>query len=250
MSSAAAHLVVVDDEPDIRATLQEYLQLAGYRVSTAAGGGELREILAREHVDLVVLDLRMPGEDGLSIARRLRETTEVAVVMLTAAGEVIDRIVGLEVGADDYLAKPVDLRELQARLKAVLRRGRLRAPAGTAPAARATASGPANEVWFGSVRLDLDAHALYDAAGDEIRLTAMEFDLLSAFAEHPNRALSRDQLLDLAHNRNREPYDRSIDLRIARIRRKIELDPKHPQVIRTVPGTGYIFVARKSVPAA
>ena len=197
------HIVVVDDEPDIRETLEEYLQLQGFRVTCADGGEALRRIVEAEPCDLVILDISMPGEDGLSLARFLRATTTVGIIMLTAAGEVVDRIVGLEIGADDYLAKPVDLRELRARIKAVLRRA--------------------------------------TAEGDEIPITAMEFDLLKAFAEHPNRVLTRDQLLDMAHNRGWEPFDRSIDIRIARLRRKVEDDPAKPQVIKTVRGAGYIF---------
>ena len=233
--SETAHVVVVDDEADIRATLQDYLELHGYRVSTADGGTALRRIVEEDDVDLVILDVTMPGEDGLSLARFLKEHTVVGIVMLTAAGEVVDRIVGLEMGADDYLGKPVDLRELLARIKAVLRRmdGR-----------KAAQSGPLDEaaiVPFGICRLDLDAHKLFDESGSEIRITSMEFDLLKAFAEHPNRVLSRDQLLDLAHNRNWEPFDRSIDIRIARLRRKVERDPSKPQVIKTVRGAGYLF---------
>jgi two-component system phosphate regulon response regulator OmpR len=179
----------------------------------------------------------MPGEDGLSLARFLRANTRVGIVMLTAAGEVVDRIVGLEVGADDYIAKPVDLRELLARVRAVLRRLR----AAMAEAAEDNTP-PTRKVTFGACQLDLDAHRLYEASGEEVPITSMEYDLLKAFAEHPNRVLSRDQLLDLAHNKDWEPFDRSIDIRIARLRRKIEADPAKPQVIKTVRGAGYIFV--------
>jgi two-component system phosphate regulon response regulator OmpR len=159
--------------------------------------------------------------------------------MLTAAGEVVDRVVGLEIGADDYIAKPVDLRELLARIRAVLRRLRA-APA--EPAATETPTGGMMPI--GACKLDLDAHRLYDADGREVPITSMEFDLLKAFVEHPNRVLSRDQLLDLAHNKDWEPFDRSIDIRIARLRRKIEVDPAKPQVVKTVRGAGYIFVPK------
>ena len=231
------HILVVDDEPDIRETLQDYLELHGYRVTQADGGEALRAAVASDDdVDLVLLDVNMPGEDGLSLARYLREQTNVPVVMLTAAGAVVDRIVGLEMGADDYLTKPVDLRELLARVKAVLRRFEsAQARAGV------IAETAQRNIPFGKLRLDLDAHKLFDADGNEVPLTSMEFDLLKAFAEHPNRVLSRDQLLDMAHNRGWEPFDRSIDIRIARIRRKIEPDPSKPQVIKTVRGAGYIF---------
>ncbi len=230
------HILVVDDEPDIRETLQDYLELHGYRVTQAEGGEALRSAIDVEEVDLVLLDINMPGEDGLSLARFLREQTSIPVVMLTAAGEVVDRIVGLEMGADDYLVKPVDLRELLARVKAVLRR--FQTAQSQADLAAETAQ---RVVAFGKMRLDLDAHKLYDGDGREVALTSMEYDLLKAFAEHPNRVLSRDQLLDMAHNRGWEPFDRSIDIRIARIRRKIEPDPGKPQVIKTVRGAGYIF---------
>jgi len=235
------HILLVDDEPDIRETVQDYLELHGYRVSQADGGEALREAIAENDIDLVVLDINMPGEDGLSLARFLREQTSIPVVMLTAAGEVVDRIVGLEMGADDYLSKPVDLRELLARIKAVLRR--FQSAETQVHQAAETAQ---RSVVFGKLRLDLDAHKLFDGEGNEVALTSMEYDLLKAFAEHPNRVLSRDQLLDMAHNRGWEPFDRSIDIRIARIRRKIEPDPSKPQVIKTVRGAGYIFSPAKS----
>jgi two-component system phosphate regulon response regulator OmpR len=199
----------------------------------------MRRILAEEPADLVLLDINMPGEDGLSLARFLRANTDVGIVMLTAAGEVVDRVVGLEIGADDYIAKPVDLRELLARIRAVLRR--LRAAPAEPPAAETAG---ARMMPIGACKLDLDAHRLYDADGQEVPITSMEFDLLKAFVEHPNRVLSRDQLLDLAHNKDWEPFDRSIDIRIARLRRKIETDPSKPQVVKTVRGAGYIFVPK------
>ena len=234
------HILVVDDEPEIRDMLQEYLTLRGFEVSTAEDGAALRRAIAERRVDLVLLDISMPGEDGLSLARFLRDDTAVGIIMLTAAGEVVDRVVGLEVGADDYLAKPVDLRELLARVKAVARRlhaGREAAPEDTPR--------PPKEVPFGTCRLNLDSHKLFDGAGEEVPLTSMEYDLLKAFAEHPNRVLSRDQLLDMAHHRSWEPFDRSIDIRSVRIRRKIEEDPAKPQVIKTVRGAGYIYSPRK-----
>jgi DNA-binding response OmpR family regulator len=233
------HVVVVDDEPEIRIMLSDYLSHAGFRVSTAEGGAAMRQVLAEGPADLVILDITMPGEDGLSLARYLREHTKgVGIVMLTAAGGVVDRIVGLEMGADDYIAKPVDLRELLARVRSVLRR--LHLP--LAPGGAAGAKEGSRKVAFGSFHLDLDAHRLYAADGAEVPITSMEFDLLRAFADNPNRVLSRDRLLDLAHNRDWEPFDRSIDIRITRLRRKIEADPAKPQVIKTVRGSGYIFI--------
>lgn len=235
------HIVVVDDEPGIRETIEEYLELHDFQVTAVGGGEGLREVVGDQDVDLVLLDIRMPGEDGLSLARYLRENTQVGIIMLTAAGEVVDRIVGLEMGADDYLAKPVDLRELLARIKAVLRRA-----SQDEEALFADSGGQAQTVKFGDFTLNLEAHKLFESSGQEVPLTSMEFDLLKAFADNPNRVLTRDQLLNLAHNRDWEPFDRSIDIRIARIRRKIESDPAKPQVIKTVRGAGYIFSGGKA----
>lgn len=227
------HIAVVDDERDIRETVAEYLEINGYRVSKADGGTALRRLVDQSELDLVILDITMPGEDGLSLARHLREKSGAGVIMLTARDAVVERVVGIEMGADDYVTKPFDLRELLARVKAVLRRVRRTAN----PAVDA-----GHRVAFGSHVLDLDAHKLFDGDGGEVAITAMEFDLLRTFAERPNRVLSREQLLDLAHNRDSDPFDRSIDIRIARLRRKIEPDPKTPTVIKTVRGAGYLFV--------
>ncbi|MEX1034733.1 MAG: response regulator [Sneathiella sp.] len=229
------HIIVVDDEQEIRDTVQEYLELKGFRVTPATDGAALKEILQGDgNVSLVILDINIPGDDGLTLARYLRETSDIAIIMLTAAGEVVDRIIGLEVGADDYLTKPVDLRELFARIKSVLRRLKLAA----SPEQAASAG---KRVRFGTCHLDFEARSLFDSSGNEIPITAMEFDLLLAFAERPNRILSRDQLMELAHHRNWEPFDRSIDIRIARMRRKIEQDPSKPRIIKTVRGIGYTY---------
>ena len=229
-------VLVVDDELDIVETVAEYLELHGMTVLRANSAAEARALLAEQSVDLVMLDITMPGEDGLSLSRHVRESYESGIIFLTASGEVVDRIVGLEMGADDYMAKPVDLREMLARVRAVLRRLRVER------AERSDASEKAGtRARFGRHVLDLDSHKLTDEDGNDVPLTSMEFDLLKAFAEHPGRVLSRDQLLDMAHNRDWEPFDRSIDIRIARIRRKIEPDPSKPQVIKTVRGAGYLY---------
>jgi two-component system phosphate regulon response regulator OmpR len=188
---------------------------------------------------VVLLDIGLPGEDGLSLARYLRERYDLGIIMVTGAGEVVDRIVGLEMGADDYVAKPFDPRELRARLKSVMRRVQSRA----APAGPQGPAGAAEDrIPVGRYLLDLKSHQLFAPDGVAVALTTMEFDLLKAFAEHPNQVLSRDRLLTLTRNREWEPFDRSIDIRIARLRRKIEDDPENPKVIRTMRGAGYMFV--------
>lgn len=231
----SAHVVVVDDEPDIRGLVQTYLTRHGFAVTEADGGPALRAIMAERPVDLAILDINMPGEDGLSIARDLRARGPIGIIMLTANSDSVDKVVGLEVGADDYVTKPFDPRELLARVRTVLRRVSATAPEGSA----ATLG---NEVQVGKCRLNLDSRKLFDAQGGEVPLTAMEFDLLRTFVERPNRVLSRDQLLDLAHHRDMDVFDRSIDTRIVRIRQKIEHDPRRPQAIKTVRSAGYIFV--------
>ena len=231
--------------------IAEYLGKHGFTIRTAAGGSELDAHLSAEPADLVILDVNMPGEDGFAIARRIRATSKLAILMLTAADDIVDRVVGLEIGADDYLTKPFDLRELRARIRALLRRA---APQ-TAAAQLAQTPAPApidakpddanSKIQFGHMVLDLDAHRLIASDGTEMMLTATEFDLLEAFARHPNRVLSREQLLDLAHDPDSDVFDRSIDIRIARIRRKVEQDPSNPQTIKTVRGAGYMFVPTK-----
>jgi DNA-binding response OmpR family regulator len=234
---AKRHLLIVDDDPDLRDTLHEYFETNGFTVSSVADGPGMRRVLKDGPADIIIMDLHLPGEDGLALTRELRAQGPVGIIMLTGSGDTVDRIVGLEMGADDYLAKPVDLRELLARVKSVLRRAQTTPDSEAAPAPEV-----GQKVRMGTCMLDLAAHRLYDAAGQEVALTSMEFDLLKAFAQHPNRVLSRDQLLDLAHNRESDVFDRSIDVRITRIRKKIEIDPEKPQVLKTVRGAGYMFV--------
>jgi two-component system, OmpR family, response regulator len=235
----SARLIVVDDEPDLRSMIAEYLGKQGFTVETAAGGRELDVHLAGGLPDLLILDVNMPGEDGLAIARRIRARSALPILMLTAADDVVDRVVGLEMGADDYLTKPFDLRELRARIRALLRRA---APVAVAAPSESDLK---SRVPFGRVTLDLDGRRLIESDGTELTLTSTEFDLLEAFARHPNRVLSREQLLNLAHEPDSDVFDRSIDIRITRIRRKVEQDPSNPQTIKTVRGAGYIFVPAK-----
>jgi two-component system, OmpR family, response regulator len=233
------HIVVVDDEEKAREMVGDYLRMHGFSVTLCDGGRSLRAAIAGQLPDLIVLDLNMPEEDGLSIVRDLKQRLAVPVIMLTATASPIDRVVGLELGADDYLAKPCELRELLARIRSVLRRS---APAPAAPTPSPTAR-PAerNAVRFGTKWLDLDARVLRDDGGNEHPLTASEFMLLKAFADNPKRVLTRERLLDLANARDPEAFDRAVDVRITRIRRKIEPDPAHPTIIRTLRGSGYLF---------
>lgn len=235
-------LLVVDDEPELRGLLSEYFGRHGFQVRVAENAAAARAQLARELPDLAILDVNMPGENGLSLARWIRETRPgLGILMLTTAGESVDRIVGLELGADDYVPKPFDLRELLARVRALHRR--LQAvPAPAAMAASPIVSAPTRRVSFGHCALDLDQRKLFGEDGHEIDITAAEFDLLALFARHPNRPLNRDQIMQQAHNRGWDVFDRSIDLRVMRLRRKIERNADKPEVIKTVRNVGYVFV--------
>jgi two-component system OmpR family response regulator len=240
----AQHIVVVDDEQPAREMVGDYLRMHGFTVSLCDGGASLRATIAQQVPDLIVLDLNMPEEDGLSIIRDLKQRSSVPIIMLTATASAIDRVVGLELGADDYLAKPCELRELLARIRVVLRRSGPSQQPVAAPAATPPHSAVAPDrarVRFGTKWLDHDAQALRDDEGNEHPLTASEYGLLKVFAANPKRVLSRDRLLELANARDAEAFDRAIDLRIMRIRRKIEPDPARPSVIRTVRGGGYLF---------
>ena len=237
--SQSPHIVIVDDEAPAREMVGDYLKMHGFTVTLCDGGKSLRGAIETSVPDLVVLDLNMPEEDGLSIIRDLKSRINVPVIMLTATASPIDRVVGLELGADDYIAKPCELRELMARIRSVLRRS---APARTpAPEAASAKAAKDQLVRFGTKWLDLEAQALRDEEGNEHPLTASEFSLLKVFAANPKRVLSRERLLELANARDAEAFDRAVDLRIMRIRRKIEIDPTKPAVIRTIRGVGYLF---------
>jgi DNA-binding response OmpR family regulator len=238
-------LLVVDDDPSVRALLRDYLQGHDFDVAEAGNGAQMREELERDLPDAVLLDIRLPGEDGLALARYLRERYDVGILMVSASGDLVDRVVGLELGADDYIAKPFDLRELLARVRSVLRRIQARPPAQAAGASEsASAPQPASRRRsFGRCEVDLESHRMFQADGAEVNITAMEYELVAAFLANPNRVLTRDQLLMKTRNREWEPFDRSIDIRIGRLRRKVEPDPDgEPRVIRTVRNAGYMFV--------
>jgi DNA-binding response OmpR family regulator len=229
MLNGKEHVLVVDDDAALRGLLTRYLTENGFAVTAVADGVAMTGALAEQRPELVILDLMLPGEDGFSLARRLRSGGDIPIVMLSARGEEVDRIVGLEIGADDYLPKPFNPRELLARIRAVLRRQR---PPPATPADTA--------ICFGPYRLELGRHRLL-REGTEVLLTTGEFSLLRVFAEHPNRVLERDALLERLKGYERNPFDRSIDVRVNRLRRKIEIDPASPQYIRTVWGEGYMF---------
>jgi len=228
-----ATILIVDDEPDVREVLEEYFVSHGYAVMSAESASAAKAMAAQHAIDLALVDIHMPGEDGLSLARHLRERyATIAIIMLTSAATIVDRVVGLEIGADDYVQKPFDPRELIARVKSVLRR--------TSSAGRADIG--AARVRIGRCVLDLTAHRLTDEKGNEVAMSPLEFDLLKALVEHPNRPLSRERILNLKRQSDWDPFDRSVDLRIMRLRKKVEPDPEHPRFIRTVRNEGYIFV--------
>ncbi len=231
--TSAPHVVVVDDEPDIRRELDEYLTGHNYRVSTADGGAAMRDILKQQSADLIIMDLTMPEENGLTLVNSIRKTSNAGIIILTGKGDPVDRVVGLEIGADDYVSKPCNLRELLARVRTVLRRtsGDMDGDSG------------AEETWleFDGWRVNLDARQLLSRNHVEVSLTTAEFNLLAAFVKNRRCVLSRDRLLDLTHGRHGSPFDRVMDNLVSRLRRKIGCDPKHPSVIRTVRGVGYMF---------
>jgi two-component system OmpR family response regulator len=231
---SAPHILIVDDHRELRDLVSRVLAKEGFRISTAADGRAMRQVLADGRIDLILLDLMLPGEDGLSLCRSLRAESKIPIIMLTAKGDEVDRIIGLEMGADDYLPKPFGSRELIARIKAVLRR--------TADTAATAKPGPPPKQYnFDRWRLDTGARELIRDDGAALPLSTGEYDLLIVFVERPQRVLSRDQLLDLARGRAANALDRSIDTQVSRLRRKLELDPGEPKIIKTVWGGGYMF---------
>jgi two-component system OmpR family response regulator len=229
------HILVVDDDRDIRLLVGEYLKKNDYRVSLAADGRQMREVLAGSGIDLIVLDLMLPGEDGLSLCRDLRARSDLPVLMLTARTEPIDRVLGLEMGADDYLAKPFEPRELLARIRNILRRVRTLPPQGVAE--------PVQGWRFAGWFLDGQTRELLSPEGVVVALSGAEYRLLEVFLTHPNRVLSRDQLMDLVRGRDADPFDRSIDLRVSRLRQKLGDNARAPQLIKTLRNEGYVLAA-------
>lgn len=235
MNQGSTHILVVDDHSEIRDLLKRFLEQHGLRVSCARDGKEMKRLLEEREFALLVLDLMMPGEDGLTLCRELRAKSSLPIIMLTAMGEETDRIIGLEMGADDYLAKPFNPRELLARIKAVMRRTQ----ADNQPAAETLTRDLRFDRWL----LDINRRELVDEDGVGLSLSTAEFDLLKVFLERPQRVLSRDQLLDLARGREAVAFDRAIDTLVSRLRRKLERDPKNPELIKTIWGGGYMFSA-------
>ncbi|MGL6436488.1 response regulator [Aeromonas caviae] len=235
MNQGSPHILVVDDHSEIRDLLKRFLEQHGMRVSCAHDGKEMKRLLDEREFDLLVLDLMMPGEDGLTLCRELRVKSRLPIIMLTAMGEETDRIIGLEMGADDYLSKPFNPRELLARIKAVMRRTQVE----SLPVPETLTRDLRFDRWL----LDVNRRELVDEEGVGMSLSTAEFDLLKVFLERPQRVLSRDQLLDLARGREAVAFDRAIDTLVSRLRRKLERDPKNPELIKTIWGGGYLFAA-------
>ena len=235
--SGVAQILVVDDEPEIAELLRRYLSLQGYAVSTADGGVAMRRMMADAEIDLVLLDLGLPGEDGLALMRSLRESSSVAIIVVTGRGEPVDRIVGLEVGADDYVTKPFDVRELAARVRSVLRRTK-------EAAAKSQEAVQMDVARFAGWTLHLGARRLESPEGKPVDITTGEFELLATLVKSPGRVFSRDELLEATRNRGAGPFDRTIDVQVGRLRRKIEADPQRPELIKSVRGAGYVLTPK------
>lgn len=237
-----SHILVVDDDMEIRELLSKFLGQHGFQVSMARNGLEMMEQLAKEEIDLIILDIMLPGDDGFELCRKIRQTSKAPVIMVTAVSDDADRIVGLELGADDYVTKPFNPRELLARIKAVLRRYQENSDDDVDENKQGTA-----KFYFADWMLDEATRKLISPDEMEVDLSAGEYDLLTTFLTHPQRVLNRDQLLDMAKNRAGIPYDRSIDVQVSRLRQKLEMDPKNPKLIKTVRGGGYMFATEVKV---
>ncbi len=233
---ASARILIVDDDPRVCRLLARYLDREGYSVHIASNGMEMRRLLTTEQPDLIILDLMLPGENGLTLAQEIRAQSDVAIIMLTGKMDTIDKVVGLEVGADDYITKPFEERELLARIRSVLRR--------TSQSTIFTSSSQGSIACFAGWQLDLTAYTLTSPVGEKVHLTSHEFRLLAALVTRHNRVLTRDEILELVAGRDHTPYDRSIDVLVGKLRGKIEDDPKHPSFIQTIRGIGYKFSAR------
>jgi len=226
------NIIVVDDEPGLRGMMEDYLSMQGFSVASAENGAALDRLLSTHNPDLLLMDVNMPGEDGISIVKRLRNAGErMGIIMLTANSDESSKVTGLSNGADDYLTKPFEVRELLARVRSLQRR--------LPPRVEKVAKRQMLE--FGPLALDMDGRRVFGPEGAEIEVSSMDFDLLETFARHPRQILSRDRLCELAFGRPLAPADRSLDIRIARLRKKIEVDPSHPPVLKTVRGEGYVF---------
>lgn len=232
------HVTIVEDDPDVRALLTRSLDSDGYHVTALESGVGIEDAIASNQIDLVILDIGLPDMDGLTIMQKIRRTSDVAIIIVSGRGDLADRVVGLEIGADDYITKPFEPREILARVRSVLRRGGRHGVVAAAPA-------EAHQLYvFGNWQLDATAQALHDDSGRPVSLTSGEFRLLEAMVTRANRVLTRDQLMDICYGNNSPAFDRSIDVCIARLRRKLQDDPRNPAVIRTVRNGGYIFAAR------
>jgi DNA-binding response OmpR family regulator len=237
VAPAGEHILVVDDDPQIREVIGDYLSAEGFKVSQAGDGTAMQRVLEAGPADLVILDVQLPGEDGLTLAARLRRESQGGIIMLSRKDDLVDRVAGLEVGADDYVAKPFELRELLARVRSVLRRRRPDA----APLAATADHEAGRKLRFAGYELDPHARLLFAANGQPVELSAGEFDLLAIFLDHPKRALTRDQILQNVRGREAGTFDRSIDVQVGRLRRKIEVNPRRPELIKTVRSIGYMF---------
>jgi DNA-binding response OmpR family regulator len=236
--SASQHILVVDDDPGIRQLLRDCLEMDGFRVSDAADSARMAALLADDAVDLITLDLMLGGENGLAVAAKIRAAHDIPIVMITGKGDMIDRVVGLELGADDYIAKPFHPREVVARIRAVLRRN---APHRAAPEPARAAGPTAERLVFEGWSLDIGRRELLRGDGTGVALTTAEFNLMEAFARRPQRVMSRDAIMDLLKGHDWTPYDRSIDALVSRLRKKIEADPASPKLVKSVRGVGYVF---------